>query len=155
MSKKQNVFNGRKNKRDQEVTVRPSNGKTPDRLWDDLNTVYLECCAVSTTPATTLPLIKDVELVEKVENKQELIESAGMLSRDAKEYAERLEAIHSKHKEFSGKTNSPEEMMFAMQLGEEYQNWLESYQTVVLPTTNKILAMFEYAKSGHDEDVSE
>jgi hypothetical protein len=150
MSNKKNVFNARKNKRGQS-----SKGVNSDNIWDDLEKVYLECCAVSTTPATVLPLIKNAELVDKVEDRQELTESTAILTRDAKDYAQRLNEIHEKHRNYSGKADTAEEMMLAYSLGEEYQNWLVSYQTVVLPTTNKILAMFEYAKSGSEEEISE
>lgn len=149
MSKNNNVFNSRKNKKGQGQSVR---SKIPrhkefenNRLWDDLNQLYLECCAVTTSPAAVLPLVKS-ELVADIEDQADLKETLTILTRDAKDYSEKLKAIKAKHEGRAGKVEEADDILLAYGIGEEYQEWLHSYQVVVLPNSNKILGMFDEVK---------
>lgn len=149
MGKNNNVFNARKNKKGEGQSVRSKIPRHKDfennKLWDDLNQLYLECCAVTTSPAAVLPLVKS-ELVQEIDDQEDLKETLTILTRDAKEYSEKLKAIKAKHDGKTGKVHDVDDVIIAYGIGEEYQQWLQSYQVVVLPNSNKILGMFEEVK---------
>lgn len=117
-----------------------------DRGWDDLQRLYMECQAISTTPSQVLPLLKDSEKLAKIQDTQSLIQQSKVLHKDAETYKQRLMAINAKHAGRSGSTQNPDELMYVLALGEEYQEWLHSYQSVVLPTVQNILEMFAQEK---------
>jgi hypothetical protein len=150
MGKNSNVFNARKNKKGEGQSVRSKIPRHKDfeknKLWDDLNQLYLECCAVTTSPAAVLPLVKNPELVYDIDDQEDLKETMSILAKDAKDYSEKLKAIKAKHEGKSGKVEEVDDMLVAYEIGAEYSEWLNSYQTVVLPNSNKILGMFEEVK---------
>lgn len=117
-----------------------------DAGWDDLDNLYLNCRAQSVLPAQVMPLLKDPAKLSLVKDTAELTNQARVLSKDVVLYNERLESIHSKHKDRRGSSASPDELMEIISLGEEYQTWLHSYSTVVLPTVNNILVIFAEAE---------
>jgi hypothetical protein len=116
---------------------------TEDGGWDDLKRVYMDCRALSVVPAEVLPLLKDQEKLSKVTNPLELVNQAKVLSQDVQHYNSKLVEIHNKHQNRNGNSRSPDELMRILQIGEEYQEWLYSYQTVVTPTVATILELFQ------------
>lgn len=138
MSRNKNTFNARKNKKRTK-----QNNFENNTLWDDLNKLYLECIAVTTTPARVLPLVKNKELLEKIENVKDLKESLTILTKDVVSYSEKLNSIKAKHEGKTGKVVNEDDILFSYSLVSEYQKWLESYQIVVLPNAFKILNMFD------------
>lgn len=148
MSKNQNVFGARKGHLGQSVSQQLANKKvgktviTPDSIWDDIELCYKECVALSTQPTAVLPLMRNEKFIEQLDNRKEFIADAGILAKDVKEYFARLTAIHDKHVGKTGPAQTPDDLMTALMISEEYNNWLESYQTVVMPTTVKMLALF-------------
>lgn len=130
---KQNPYNSRKGIRQ---------NKQKDALWDDLFRIHQECCAVSTSPAVVLPLLRDPERLARVKDTKLLNDKARVLANDAKAYSERLSSILDKHRDRRGGSIDPSDYMTAISIGEEYSNWLQSYQVVVLPMVNEISAMF-------------
>lgn len=117
-----------------------------DNGWDDLSRLYMQCQALSTSPSQVLPLLKDSEQLAKVKDIHALKQQSEVLRKDAEAYKTRLENIQAKHAGRSGSTENPDELMFVLALGEEYQEWLHSYQSVVLPTVQNILQLFTEEK---------
>ena len=115
----------------------------PNHGWDDLNKIYMECCAVSTSPAIATSLLKNADAVAKVADPAKLVAAARVLAKDVKAYNESLQAINAKHKGRTGSTSSPDELMEVLTIGEEYASWLSSYQVVVMPSAAAVLEMFE------------
>ena len=114
-----------------------------DFAWNDLNQVYLNCHALALSPSRIMPLVKDPAQLENVENGTALVDQIKVLSKDVAYYNQRLKDIHSKHVNRTGSTTSPDELMTVLRIGEEYQEWLVSYQTVVMPLVVSILEVFE------------
>jgi len=114
-----------------------------DGAWDDLERVYLECRALSVTPAQVLPLLKDSTKLAKVKNPAALVDRAKVLSKDVAHYNERLESIHTKHAGQNGSSDDPDTLMKALSIGEEYQEWLQAFQTVVMPVVAEMLEQFD------------
>lgn len=113
-----------------------------DKAWDDLERVYLECRALSVTPAQVLPLLRDPARIKQVEDVKSLTENAQVLSKDVMIYNQRLANIHSKHENKKGSATDPDELMTVLSIGEEYQDWLYSFQTVVMPSVGTVMQMF-------------
>jgi len=114
-----------------------------DGGWDDLNTVYMDCRALSVVPAEVLPLLRNAERVSKVKDPVDLVNKAKVLSKDVIHYNNWLKEIHNKHEERTGSSDNPNQLMEILGIGEEYQEWLVSYQTVVTPTVVTILEVFD------------
>lgn len=110
--------------------------------WNDLHRLYLECHALSVTPAQLLPLFNDKEKLETVKDPKALVVATKELSALVSEHRAGLEAIFSKHRDRKGSASSPDDLMVCLSIGEQYQEWLFSYQTKVQPTINKVLSMF-------------
>lgn len=114
-----------------------------DGGWDDLNTVYMDCRALSVIPAEVLPLLRDKDKLEAVKDPQDLLNKAKVLNKDVIHYNQWLHNIHLKHQNRSGDSDNPNQLMEILGIGEEYQEWLMSYQTVVTPTVATILEVFD------------
>lgn len=117
---------------------------TPGREWDDLENTYRHCVGITATPATVLPYLKNKTLLALIPNPKELLGLAEILAKDAKDYNERLEAIHQTH---AGRTGNmrDEDLLPLVELAEAYNAWLTSYDSVVVVNTRSILALFETA----------
>lgn len=119
-------------------------------VWESLDHMMLECQAVSTSPSHALLLIKNAELVERaVQDKKGLLEAAKVLSKDVKEYSEKLAAIHNRHTEIAtarkgDPTLDPDTLANLMAIGEDYSNWITSYQLVVIPSAFNVTAFFAH-----------
>lgn len=114
-----------------------------DEAWDDLHRLYLECRALSVQPSQVTPLLKDQELLSKLDDAKELVNKARVLSKDVTEHNNRLQLIHNKHADRSGGSQSNDELMQVLAIGEEYREWMEGFQIVVMPTVVEIMQQFE------------
>jgi hypothetical protein len=115
---------------------------TGDQVWDDLHRLYCECRTTAATPIQILPLLKDPEKLKTVDSPKLLVDQARVLSKDMAHYSERLEAIYNQHRHRSGNSTDPDELMVALAYGEEYQQWLADFQTIVLPIVEEVLEQF-------------
>lgn len=120
----------------------PSPDIMADNGWDDLESLYLDCRALSVAPAKVVPLIKNPDKLQHVTDMKSLLEHAKVLNKDAVAYNERLEAIHRKHAGKTGSSTSSDELMEILVIGEEYQEWLIGFQTVVTPVVDQIMGLF-------------
>ena len=122
----------------------PENTTEPgDSGWDELGKLHLECRAVSVSPTQVLMLLKDPQKLQLVKDPLALVNQAKVLSNDVRLYNERLASIHSKHAGRQGNSESPDQLMEILGIGEEYQEWLMSYGTVVTPMVISILELFQ------------
>ena len=112
-----------------------------DTGWDDLHQLYVECKSISVNPARIFPFLKNENLINSLsdEDKQFLISNLSKLSEEIKEHHERLEGIYEKHKNWTGSTQTPDELMICLNIGEYYQQWLMSYQVLIMPVVQRIL----------------
>lgn len=134
----------------QEKWAKEINERDDANGWSDLHNIYAECCALTTQPAALLPLLRDAELSAKVDDQNRLTQTATVLTRDAKDYNDRLQAIYTKHKARTGSTTSPDDLMACLALADEYTDWMMSYQSVVLPHVETILGMYDAVQQSSD-----
>lgn len=118
-------------------------------MWSSLDTMLLECNALRTSPSHALQLIKNQALVNQVVTDQAgLLNAAKVLSKDVKEYSDKLALIHADHVSIAQKhkgdpTLNPDTLANLMALGEAYSNWITSYQLVVLPSAFAVTGFFQ------------
>jgi hypothetical protein len=108
--------------------------------WEDLTQSYLSCCnALSmVTPISNLLLSLNESKVPSSD--LNVIKTlARQMTQDISSYSEAMKTIHAKHTGRSGIINVTTELFECIELGENYQMWLSSFETVVLPVSKDLL----------------
>lgn len=132
-----------KQKKKQENKKKMSNVEAiGENGWDDLNRIYLECHAVSVSPARILPFLNDKDKLSNIKDTKSLVENTKKLSEMVTEYRKRLEDVKTLHATRSGSATDPDDLMQCISIGESYQEWLFSYQMNVQPVINALLTLF-------------
>lgn len=106
--------------------------------WDDLKEVHATCLAAMASPLEIFSLLKDKQAVAAARDPGQLLEEAKVIQKDYADYRHALEVIQEQHSAKRGGTDSPDELMYALMIGEKYQDWLHSFETVVTPTVSSI-----------------
>lgn len=133
----------RKNKSKQPNRQSHNIEPTGDGAWDSLNQLYQSCLGMAAQPANVMLLTQNQEAVARIDNPGALLEQMKILDKDVKEFNRQLREIYDKHANRSGNSQSPDELMLTIRLGEEYQTWQNRYNQVVMPTVETILNMFD------------
>lgn len=132
-----------------------------DNCWDEIEQLRMCCLELMTKPGGIIGLLRDREAIARAASKDDLLEEAKILQADMEEYRHRLEVIYDRHKDRSGSATNPDDLTNALHVGELYTEWMNSFQTVVLPTlasiSNNLLGGEEIMKpetveSGNDEE---
>lgn len=116
-----------------------------DCVWDALEFVYNNVAAFSISPAALSPLMRDKELVAKVEDQAALINHSQILAKDVTDYCGRLKRIRAMHEGRTGSSTDGDDLMRSIQIHECYFEWCHSYENVILPTMQSLLDLFEAA----------
>ncbi|MNX61239.1 hypothetical protein D3C86_921670 [compost metagenome] len=120
-------------------------------IWQSLDQLLAECNALRTSPSHALLLIRNKELVARaVQDQKGLLDATKVLSKDVREYSDKLAEIHKKHADLVQSTNgnitlTPDLTASIMSIGEEYSNWITSYQLVVIPSAFQVTGYFDPA----------
>ena len=126
--------------------------EAPNNIWDALNTTYDAMNRCNGSPAMLLESLRDPELIDRVADKKTLQSHASVLSRDVKDYTDRLSAIHRSHASRSGSSNDIDEHLQAIQIHERYIQWSESYSAVVLPNIAAVVEILQDAGAKLDAE---
>lgn len=110
--------------------------------WDDLNGLNMACRELLQRTAPVSQLFVNKELLEAMgDNVTHLRDLASALNKDVKEYVDALNAIAQQHNGKSGVIDDPDQLMQMFSIGENYQRWMESFQSVVIPTVSDIFIL--------------
>lgn len=128
----------------------PSQGYTPPKTgnslvpgaWDSLHIMHRECVAYAQVPTSVYNLLRDKDKTSKIQDQQALASSATILNRDMLAYTQRLAAIQQQHHDRRGDVKDTKELMEAIQIGEQYADWTQSFESVVFPTVSTIHDLF-------------
>lgn len=124
------------------MTKKPRNTKKPapktNACWDELNQLNQRTVEMVAVTARSSSIFRDKEALSKVVNVSELYVQGELLLRDLNELNLRVNAIKAKHVNCTGGTNDPDQNMVAIQIGTEYNQWMEDYLAVIIPTVNRI-----------------
>ena len=108
------------------------------QCWDELFSLRQTCLETMGSVSPIISCLKNPEHVQKCESKENLVKEAKVLKKDLEDYRFRLEHIHSNHQHKTGGTDDFDELMECLNIGEQYQEWLASFQTVVIPTVESL-----------------
>lgn len=118
--------------------------------WDDIEALYKRCCQMFGSTAPAIQILKNEDLRAALgDDIRRLTTMGDTLNRDAAMYYSQLENIHSKHAGNTGGSDDPTLMIAALQLGEEYRQWIFSFQTVVLTNVTEIIELAQEAVARH------
>lgn len=115
--------------------------------WDELKQLYDGCMLALTNSARIIPILRNHEVMGNFEDINGAIELGKVISKDTTEYRHRLEAIHAEHSQLQGGSQSPDVLMAAIMIGERYQEWYNSYTSVVAPSIQNFLIQADAAIS--------
>lgn len=116
--------------------------QTQAPTWDDLNGLLGACRELLQKTSPVSQLFVNKELIEAMgDNVTHLRDLATTLNKDVKEYVEALNQIAGQHAGKTGIITDPDELFAMYGVGENYQRWMESFQTVVLPTITDIFLL--------------
>lgn len=119
-----------------------------DRAWDFLRDVSDSMRRYLSAPAILLPMLGNDELKAKLEEQGktgEVIRLCRQLGADTLEYAERFKVIHAKHASRRGSSYDSDETLTTIMIGQEYVQFMSSYESVVMPNLQEALELFEAA----------
>ena len=109
-----------------------------NNCWDELNSLYVSCGELLTTPAPIAMALRDRAVVANCRDAEALKADSKILARDMQSYKESLENIKKGHAGKTGGTENPDELMNSFDMGEQYQQWIMSFQSVVIPTVQSL-----------------
>lgn len=115
------------------VSVTPKTG-----CWDDLKEVHRQCLQMMASPMEIFALFKNKQALAAARDTSALLAEAKIIQNDYVDYRHALEVIYEQHSERSGGTENPDELMDALMIGEKYQGWMHSFDTVISPTLQSI-----------------
>ena len=123
-----------------------------DRAWDVLNHIHREMCSYNLIPGMMIPHLRDREVLERVPEKRTLLANAQILARDASDMRDRLRQIGEKHADRTGSSTDMDDQFRAIQIHEEYVNWSQTYDAVVLPNVAGMMEVLLDAGATLDKD---
>lgn len=137
MSKKSNKSGGRADRpyRPYKATVAAQQGTKFD--WGDLQSMHDTAAGLLALPQTIRPLIADPVTLTLPQG-AEILQRGEIIVRDAELYRERLAVIQARHAGRTGDCTKPDDLMAVIQLAEQYVEWEESFNSVLLPNLDFI-----------------
>lgn len=129
--------------RDLAVPKKSRNGQATNACWDELKQLRDGCLLALANSARIIPILRNQEILEAMDKSvvHNLVELGQVIGKDTTDFRERLEAIHEEHKHLSGGSNSPDDLMGAIVIGERYNEWFAQYNAVVSPSIQQVLTM--------------
>ena len=114
----------------------------PNPSWDDLVGVHQSCKYLLGTVRPVASLFVNQELVTAMgDNVTKLRDLASALNKDVAEYVQVLNAIAAKHEGRTGVIDDVADMLTVWTIGDEYNQWTASFESIVVPTVRDIFAL--------------
>ena len=115
----------------------------PNTFWDEAQAVYRKSImAIQDThgqlAAYLETLVADTALFAKIADGKTLLSNIQLLSVDIEAHVQRLNAIHEKHKDRFGGTQTPDDNMLVIQIHGQYADAIEVYESTIMPTVGHI-----------------
>jgi|DEB19_MinimDraft_2_1074335.scaffolds.fasta_scaffold14054_3 hypothetical protein len=121
-----------------------ANNTPKDLCWDDLHRLNLECRGAFSVVDPVVAIIRNADLVTRLgENATRLRGMANTLLRDVKIYQLSLDDIAAKHHGRTGGDLDGTLLFESLVIGEEYQQWLASFNTVVVAGVHDVLDLVD------------
>lgn len=111
-------------------------------LWNDLSRLQAQCYALNQSPAQVVQLLRNQELVSKITDKNSLLQLAGTLNKDIQLFTDRLSHINQTADQYRDQPEDVHVLAALMDIASAYDEWITSYQLVVVPTAIQITDLF-------------
>ena len=130
--------------RAKDATATKAAAREKGMYWEDLenmhrnaNGLFAACHAANLIIGNT-----NLHAAMDQDSLNRLVRMAGVLKRDTEHYRASLTAIHQRH---AGKTGLVDvfTMVDVINIGNEYQNWIDSFNTVIIGNARDITALGE------------
>lgn len=136
-----------------------SNMLNNNKCWDELEMLHAGVVGLLYSTKNITPLLRNEEIMKRIDSK-EAMKISQIIANDLIHYKDRCDAIHNKHAGKSGGSDNPDVIFETIMIGQEYMDLTESFQMVVTPNIDRILAMASavadeidaLAKEGKNED---
>lgn len=104
--------------------------------WSDLDSFHDDCQSLFLVCNPIIDAIRSTEIQEKLKAKgtlEQFTKLASRLATDVQGYTDRLDTIRSSYKDrVVTEQNEPEEMMHGFTVAEDYRQWIDSFQAVIV-----------------------
>lgn len=151
MKKHNNTSPARRKKTRAEIRTRnkrqlyhvTQNKKQQTPYWNDIDSLHNTAYSLLGSASNVIPLLKDVELVAKVQDRESLLQHAEQLSVKMPDYRHALDTIAAKHAGRSGVIETADEHFECLAIGQEYVEWNERFLEDVMPHVVEIKNLFD------------
>ena len=133
---------------------RPTNQRAPNNvtelaavrnhasLWNDLSRLQAQCYALNQSPMQVVQLLRNKELVSQIADKASILQLANTLNKDIQQYSDRMNQLNQTADQYRGQLEDAHVLAALMDVASAYDDWITSYQLVVVPTAIQITDLF-------------
>jgi len=132
----------KKTKKSNVVPMTKNNKANQKAKWEELDNIHVECEALFVSAIQVMPLLKSKEAVAKAKDPKRILDEAVVLEKDLKTFSDSLKDIKSTYDGKTGTIETDKELIECITIGERYQQWMMSYQQVVVPVVYSLLNNF-------------
>lgn len=111
-------------------------------IWDDLTQLQVQCTQLNQSPSQVVALLRNRELVAQIKDQASLLQLANTLNRDIQDFSNRLVQLNQSAEQYRNQPLGPQVLGVLMDLAQAYDQWITSYQLVVVPTAIQITDLF-------------
>lgn len=111
-------------------------------IWDDLTQLQVQCTQLNQSPSQVVALLRNRELVAQIKDQASLLQLANTLNRDIQDFSNRLVQLNQSAEQYRNQPMGPQVLGVLMDLAQAYDQWITSYQLVVVPTAIQITDLF-------------
>lgn len=113
-----------------------------ENIWNDLSHLQAQCFQLNQSPTQVVALLRNQELVARVADKDSLMQLANTLNRDVQDFSTRLNQLNAAVDQHRGGVVDLPKLALLMDVAQAYDQWITSYQLVVVPTAMQITDLF-------------
>ena len=104
-----------------------------NNAWDEVNGIYVACIDLLKTSLALTPLLRERDLLVLVKDKPLLTRNIKAITRDTQLLADEVAKIKATHAVKDGGSKSQEEMMESCMVFSQYVNFMERYDSALMP----------------------
>ena len=122
--------------------------------WDDLEETAVLANNMLLGVTQVTPILRNEEIFNNVSDRAAYNATAKLLAKDTAAFNNELKEIKAQHYGLKGGTSNPDELAGSLAIGMSYQDWMERYQTTVLPNVATILDYATAARCKIEADAA-
>jgi hypothetical protein len=123
-----------------------ANDLKDNSCFNDLNDMYHSMVLLLSKHAHLNEFAANKELIAAVADKITLVANIRMLARDLTTLNADLSAIHELHKDKTGGSRDPDEIISTINIFEQYNLFMERHNAVIMPIAYHIIEQFDTAE---------